>query len=165
MNMSVESAFRRSLETLIDWIGSQVNMSKTYVLFRTHSTVHFRGGDWNSGGGCHLERLPDLGLLPASSDIHFKTLSDMLTERTKESQVMKLDLLKVTNMTSRRKDGHASIYYNGPETGPASLHRQDCSHWCLPGVPDSWNELLYALLLKREFFGRGASTKPSQPPL
>jgi hypothetical protein len=20
----------------------------------------------------------------------------------------------------------------------------DCSHWCLPGVPDSWNELLYA---------------------
>lgn len=124
-----------------------------------------RGGDWNSGGGCHLETLPDLGLLPASSDIHFKTLSDMLTERTNESQVMKLDLLKVTNMTSRRKDGHASIYYNGPETGPASLHRQDCSHWCLPGVPDSWNELLYALLLKREFFGRGASTKPSQPPL
>ncbi|XP_062143816.1 protein trichome birefringence-like 10 [Alnus glutinosa] len=164
MNMSVESAYRRSLETLIDWIGSQVNMSKTYVLFRTHSAVHFRGGDWNSGGGCHLETLPDLGL-PASSDIHFKTLSDMLTHRANESQVMKLDLLKVTNMTSSRKDGHASIYYRGPETGPASLHRQDCSHWCLPGVPDSWNELLYALLLKREFLGRGTSTKPSQPPL
>ncbi|KAE8009706.1 hypothetical protein FH972_006128 [Carpinus fangiana] len=42
MNMSVESAYRRSLETLIDWIGSQVNMSKTHVLFRTHSAVHFR---------------------------------------------------------------------------------------------------------------------------
>lgn len=42
MNMSLESAYRRSLKTLVDWIGSQVNMSKTYVLFRTHSAVHFR---------------------------------------------------------------------------------------------------------------------------
>lgn len=42
MNMSVESAYQRSLETVMDWIGSQVNMSKTYVLFRTYSTVHFR---------------------------------------------------------------------------------------------------------------------------
>jgi hypothetical protein len=24
---------------------------------------------------------------------------------------------------------------------------QDCSHWCLPGIPDSWNELLYSTLL------------------
>lgn len=42
MNMSVESAYRRSLETVMDWIGSQVNTSKTYVLFRTYSAVHFR---------------------------------------------------------------------------------------------------------------------------
>ncbi|KAK2996658.1 hypothetical protein RJ639_026226 [Escallonia herrerae] len=52
-------------------------------------------------------------------------------------------------MSSRRKDGHASVYYLGSKSGPASLHRQDCSHWCLPGVPDSWNELLYALFLRR----------------
>lgn len=61
-----------------------------------------------------------------------------------------LDVLNVTNMTSRRKDGHSSLYYLGPKVGPAPLHRQDCSHWCLPGVPDTWNELLYALFLKRE---------------
>ncbi|KAK7857105.1 protein trichome birefringence-like 10 [Quercus suber] len=165
MNMSVDSAYQRSLETVMDWIGSQVNMSKTYVLFRTYSAVHFRGGDWNSGGGCHLETLPDFGSLPVSdSDNHFKILYDVLTERSNKPQIMKLDLLKVTNMTLWRKDGHASVYYLGPETGPASLSRQDCSHWCLPGVPDSWNELLYALLLKRESFGRRNSTKPSQPP-
>jgi len=22
----------------------------------------------------------------------------------------------------------------------------DCSHWCLAGVPDAWNEILYAVL-------------------
>lgn len=111
-----------------------------------------RGGNWNSGGGCHLETLPDLGLLPVSSDIHLEILINLLTEHSNASQVMKLDLLNVTNMTRRRKDGHASVYYLGPKTGPASLHHQDCSHWCLPGVPDSWNVLLYALLRKREFF-------------
>ncbi|KAM0902155.1 hypothetical protein ACQ4PT_019484 [Festuca glaucescens] len=27
---------------------------------------------------------------------------------------------------------------------------EDCSHWCLPGVPDTWNELLYALFMRRQ---------------
>jgi hypothetical protein len=25
-----------------------------------------------------------------------------------------------------------------------------CSHWCLPGVPDTWNELVYSFLLLRD---------------
>ncbi|CAM8993826.1 unnamed protein product [Rhodiola kirilowii] len=48
--------------------------------------------------------------------------------------------LNITKMTSFRKDGHPSIFR---PFGKA----QDCSHWCLPGVPDSWNELLYAALV------------------
>ncbi|EFH58707.1 hypothetical protein ARALYDRAFT_896717 [Arabidopsis lyrata subsp. lyrata] len=52
-------------------------------------------------------------------------------------------------MAAQRKDGHPSLYYHGP-LGPAPLHRQDCSHWCLPGVPDTWNELFYALFMKQE---------------
>lgn len=42
MNMTVKTAYRKSMETLIDWIDSEVNMSKTYVLFRTYAPVHFR---------------------------------------------------------------------------------------------------------------------------
>ncbi|XP_050141327.1 protein trichome birefringence-like 11 isoform X2 [Malus sylvestris] len=108
------------------------------------------GGDWNTGGGCQLENLPGLSLLFNSSESVYKTIFDLISERSNESHVRKLDLLNVTNMSLWRKDGHASLYYLGPETGPASVHHQDCSHWCLPGVPDSWNELLYALFLKRE---------------
>lgn len=89
----------------------------------------------------------------------------MLLEHSNESHVMNLDLLNVTNMAARRKDGHASVYYLGPGNGAASLHRQDCSHWCLPGVPDSWNELLYALFLKRESVHSQNSTESSQAPL
>nr|GMD39048.1 protein trichome birefringence-like 41 [Ipomoea batatas] len=39
-----------------------------------------------------------------------------------------------------RKDGHPSIY-------GYDAKGNDCSHWCLPGVPDTWNQLLYATLL------------------
>ncbi|KAF9596948.1 hypothetical protein IFM89_014592 [Coptis chinensis] len=47
-----------------------------------------------------------------------------------------------------RKDGHPSNYR---EPGITVLSIQDCSHWCLPGVPDTWDELLYAHLLSREY--------------
>ncbi|KAK3016227.1 hypothetical protein RJ639_006466 [Escallonia herrerae] len=151
MEMSIESAYQRSIETLMDWIENEVNMNKTQVLFRSYSPVHFRGGDWKTGGSCHLETLPDLGSSTASSEtsVWLKIVLEVLSKRLDNSRTRKLDLLNVTYMSSRRKDGHASVYYLGPKSGPASLHRQDCSHWCLPGVPDSWNELLYALFLRR----------------
>ncbi|XP_028547900.1 protein trichome birefringence-like 10 [Dendrobium catenatum] len=61
----------------------------------------------------------------------------------------KIELLNVTKMTARRKDGHLSLFYLGPSVR-APQYRQDCSHWCLPGVPDAWNELLYTLFMRRE---------------
>ncbi|CAG7882379.1 unnamed protein product [Brassica rapa] len=47
-----------------------------------------------------------------------------------------------------RKDAHPSRYREPgtPEDAP-----QDCSHWCLPGVPDTWNEILYAQLLAMNY--------------
>jgi len=113
-----------------------------------------------------METLPDLGSLPAASDIHFRTVVDVLSELKNKSKFLNPDLLNVTQLSTRRRDGHASIYYLGPD-GTAPMQRQDCSHWCLPGVPDSWNELLYALLLKREEFReqRQNTTNVSQVPL
>ncbi|EMS65860.1 hypothetical protein TRIUR3_17105 [Triticum urartu] len=41
-----------------------------------------------------------------------------------------------------RIDGHPSVY--GSKAGDLTASStQDCSHWCLPGVPDTWNELLF----------------------
>lgn len=125
----------------------------------------YRNGNWNSGGSCHLEKLPDLGPLPAPPGIHFKIVAHALLKHRNESQAMNLGLLNVTDLTSRRKDGHSSVYFLGPKRGPAPLHRQDCSHWCLPGVPDSWNELLYALFLKQETSHAQNSVEHPQAPL
>lgn len=48
-------------------------------------------------------------------------------------------LLDITTLSQYRKDAHPSAY-SGEHGG------NDCSHWCLPGLPDTWNELLYATL-------------------
>ncbi|GFY98787.1 trichome birefringence-like protein [Actinidia rufa] len=118
MEMSVEKAFRRAIETLVDWIDREVNSSKTQVLFRSYAPVHFRGGDWKTGGSCHLETMPDLGSLPVSSQtlVYSKAVLDVLTDRLNKSQVKKIDLLNVTYISSQRRDGHSSLYYLGPRS-------------------------------------------------
>ncbi|KAH6796565.1 TRICHOME BIREFRINGENCE-LIKE 11 [Perilla frutescens var. hirtella] len=163
MEMNVEDAFRRSILTLMDWISREVNLSITHIMFRTYAPVHFRGGDWNTGGGCDLETIPDFSEPLESSETcnEFKTVVDALSEHR---GVQNIELLNVTSMTSQRKDGHSSLYYLGPLVRPSPFQRQDCSHWCLPGVPDSWNELLYAVFLKREISRGQNSTKPSHSP-
>ncbi|GMN69021.1 hypothetical protein TIFTF001_038073 [Ficus carica] len=68
---------------------------------------------------------------PPAGAIVDQVLSQMSTRVT---------LLNITTLSQLRKDGHPSLYGFGGATG------DDCSHWCLPGVPDTWNQLLYALL-------------------
>jgi hypothetical protein len=57
-------------------------------------------------------------------------------------------LLDITRLSELRRDAHPSIYHVGPSQ-PRPINRQDCSHWCLPGLPDTWNQLLSAALLDR----------------
>lgn len=163
MEMSVKDAIRRSIPTLMDWISREVNLSRTHLIFRTYAPVHFSGGEWNTGGGCDLETVPDLGVSPMSTEKYteFKTVVDALAEHRR---LQDIELLNVTSMTHQRRDGHSSLYYLGPAVRPSPSQRQDCSHWCLPGVPDSWNELLYAVILKREMSRVQNSTKPTHSP-
>ncbi|CDP03616.1 unnamed protein product [Coffea canephora] len=166
MDMSVQSAFHRSIQTLVDWIRREVNLKKTHVFFRSYAPVHFRGGDWKTGGSCHLETLPELvsSRVPSETSVEVRTTTDVFVNLIKKSELQNVELLNVSRMTSQRKDGHSSLYYLGPKAGPAPLHRQDCSHWCLPGVPDSWNELLYAALLRKELTDAQNSAQHLHPP-
>ncbi|CAL0301182.1 unnamed protein product [Lupinus luteus] len=152
LEMKIEDAYKKSIETVLNWIQDSVNATKTQVFFRSYSPVHFRGGDWRHGGSCHIETLPDSGssMVPDDNWLKFKIANSVLLEHTNISETIKVNVLNVTQMTAPRKDGHLSIYYLGPKAGPVPLHRQDCSHWCLPGVPDTWNELLYGMFLDHE---------------
>ncbi|URE15030.1 hypothetical protein MUK42_12191 [Musa troglodytarum] len=49
-------------------------------------------------------------------------------------------LLDITLLSQLRRDAHPSAY-SGDHPG------MDCSHWCIAGLPDTWNQILYAALL------------------
>lgn len=79
---------------------------------------------------------------------------DTAIDRLKDRGVS-VQILNVTQLSEYRKDGHPSIYRKqwDPLTeeqiaNPSSY--ADCIHWCLPGVPDVWNELLYAYIFKQQ---------------
>ncbi|KAB2603619.1 protein trichome berefringence-like 7 [Pyrus ussuriensis x Pyrus communis] len=66
------------------------------------------------------------------------TISDIIIKIVRKMKVL-LIILHVTPMVSFRSNGHVGICSNNPSV-------PDCSHWCLPGVPDMWNEILLNLL-------------------
>ncbi|XP_021740795.1 protein trichome birefringence-like 2 [Chenopodium quinoa] len=140
-------AYRKALATWGRWVDRHIDYKKTLVFFRGYSGTHFRGGQWNSGGQCHKETEPIfnetyLGKYPSKMRALEQVLGKMKTP------VM---YLNISRLTDYRKDAHPSIYrksYESEDERIEAEQSQDCSHWCLPGVPDLWNELLYASLLK-----------------
>ncbi|GMN55271.1 hypothetical protein TIFTF001_024394 [Ficus carica] len=140
---SVE-AYRRSLKTWANWIDKNVNPAKQLVFYRGYSSAHFRGGDWDSGGSCNGETKPAF----SGAILDNYPLKMKIVEETIRDMRVPVKLLNVTRLTNFRKDGHPSIYGKNSTVGKkVSKRRQDCSHWCLPGVPDAWNELIYANLV------------------
>jgi len=145
MKMDVETALRRAMKTWAQWVLQHLKSEKSHVFLRSYAPVHFRGGSWKTGGQCHKETWPELNSTrlqrePKSNQI----MSEAIRQFNGKKNVQ---LLNITYLTEFRKDGHSSLYYLGDGHGPAPIHRQDCSHWCLPGVPDTWNHLLYGYLL------------------
>ncbi|XP_074373317.1 protein trichome birefringence-like [Apium graveolens] len=142
-------AFRKAVTTWSRWVDANVNPLKTLVLFRGYSASHFSGGQWNSGGQCDHETEPIrnetyLDAYPPMMRVLEKVLRNMNT---------KVSFLNITRLTDYRKDAHPSIYRKqklSEAEKQSPLRFQDCSHWCLPGVPDAWNELLYAELLIKQ---------------
>ncbi|GMJ02291.1 TRICHOME BIREFRINGENCE [Hibiscus trionum] len=150
--LNVLEAFRKALTTWARWIDANVNPMKTMVFFRGYSASHFSGGQWNSGGACDSETEPiknETYLTPYPSKM-------LVLESVLKGMKTHVTYLNITRLTDFRKDGHPSVYRKHPkqqlteDERKAPLKYQDCSHWCLPGVPDSWNELLYAELLVKE---------------
>lgn len=145
--LKVLEAYKRALTTWARWVDKNVDHNRTKVFFRGYSVTHFKGGQWNSGGQCHKETEPIFNVTYlAKYPSKMRALEYVLPEM--KTPVVYLNISRLTDF---RKDGHPSIYrmeYKNDQERIAAVNAQDCSHWCLPGVPDTWNELLYVSLLK-----------------
>ncbi|KAL3825735.1 hypothetical protein ACJIZ3_021764 [Penstemon smallii] len=147
MSMDVMEAFRRSLETLKQWVMHNLEPQKSHVFFRSYSPVHFREREWSKGGYCNTSTEPEtdqtnLDPEPPNNKFIYEAVQQM------QGAMRMVQFLNITYLTDFRKDGHPS---SNREPGTPVNAPEDCSHWCLPGVPDTWNELLYAQLLTMGF--------------
>jgi len=107
------------------------------ILFHTNSW-EIRGKDWGDpkANNCYKISQPVSGsTYPGGSLPEQAIVNSVLSTMSKP-----VYLLDITLLSQLRKDGHPSTY-SGDHSG------MDCSHWCLAGVPDTWNEILYAALL------------------
>uniref|UniRef100_A0A1D1YQB2 CAS1 domain-containing protein 1 n=1 Tax=Anthurium amnicola TaxID=1678845 RepID=A0A1D1YQB2_9ARAE len=143
-HLDFATAFRRALTTWASWVDKHVNPGKTRVFFRTSAPSHFRGGEWNSGGHCKESTQPLNETMSRSSPE-----MNIIVEEVIKQMGTPVTLLNITGLSGLRIDGHPSIHGRNPGRGPLQ-NIQDCSHWCLPGVPDTWNELLYFYLLSKQ---------------
>lgn len=170
--IGIKEAFRLSLQTVKAWELSR--LSKSYFFFRSYSPSHYMyvikknalhkprtiaraltqatfnlsgngsNGTWDTGGSCADQREP------LNTNSHFgeeySWINEVITKTTEgiESHGRNVRFLNITHMTELRPDGHPSRHRE-PGTPPDAP--EDCSHWCLPGVPDVWNQVLYAQLL------------------
>ncbi|KAH9317198.1 hypothetical protein KI387_018967, partial [Taxus chinensis] len=134
-------AYRKGMTTWANWISSNINRRRSKVFFRGISPKHYSPSEWNEANGhrCYNEREPVRirGYRPPVPS-QLIILKQVL-KRTRFPVV----LLDITRLSEFRKDGHPSVYTSDLNAGQKKDPDRfaDCSHWCLPGVPDTWNEL------------------------
>ncbi|XP_074353856.1 protein trichome birefringence-like 9 [Apium graveolens] len=147
MTMNITEAFQRSLTTWKSWVLQNLDPRKNHVFYRSYSPVHYRDGAWNDGGHCDSNTSPETDYTKletvTSNNLYVSNVIKQIENKNKKAY-----FLNITYLTEFRKDGHPSKHR---EPGTPVEAPQDCSHWCLPGVPDTWNEILYAHLLSRDF--------------
>ncbi|KAL8142653.1 hypothetical protein V2J09_015685 [Rumex salicifolius] len=138
-HLEVLTAFQQALTTWATWVDRHINPHKTQVFFRSSAPSHFRGGEWNTGGHCEEANKPLNE--PNVSDPE----KDLIAMEIIKKMKIPVTFLNVTTLSAYREDGHPSVFGS-----KSKAMIQDCSHWCLPGVPDAWNELLYYDLLSQQ---------------
>lgn len=122
-----------TVHSIVKWVDSQLpKYPQLKAFYRSISPRHFVNGDWNTGGSCDNETPMSLGK-PVSQD---ELLDYSAWSAVKGTNVT---LLEVTSLSKVRDEGHISHFSIKQTVGV-----QDCLHWCLPGVPDTWNEILAA---------------------
>ncbi|KAF5728051.1 protein trichome birefringence-like 31 [Tripterygium wilfordii] len=152
---NVTTAYRLALETWAKWLESSINPRRQNVFFMSMSPTHLWSWEWKPGsdGNCFDESYP------IEVPWYWGTGSNLeimgILHNVLEGLRINVTLLNITQLSEYRKDAHTSVY--GERKGRLLTKEQrsdpknfaDCIHWCLPGVPDTWNEILYSYLLRK----------------
>ncbi|XVF60881.1 hypothetical protein PTKIN_Ptkin08bG0084000 [Pterospermum kingtungense] len=143
-DMKIETAFKVAMKTWAGWIEKNVDTSKTTVYFKGMSPPHC-GKEW-----CYKATRP---IMDVSYQSNFGESLKEIVEKTIQGMRTPVKYLNITKLSDYRSDAQSSIYAKkegkflvASKQKPPQLVA-DCSHWCLPGIPDTWNHLLYASMV------------------
>ncbi|KAL0365243.1 UNVERIFIED_CONTAM: protein trichome birefringence-like 12 [Sesamum angustifolium] len=121
---------------------------KVLKFWRLQSPRHFYGGEWNQNGSClfdqPLEEVQlDSWFDPSNNGVNkeARKLNHLIEETLKGTSIRTLDL---THLSEFRADAHPAIWLGKKDA--VAVWGQDCMHWCLPGVPDTWVDILTQLI-------------------
>ncbi|KAI9072466.1 hypothetical protein K1719_045578 [Acacia pycnantha] len=147
-------AYERVLRTWSKWVDDNINPNRTKVFFTSTSPLHIKSEDWNNPDGikCAKETTPVLNTTTppeVGTDRRLLVISNNVTQSMK----VPVYFINITTLSEFRKDAHTSVYtirqgkMLTPEQQADPTTYADCIHWCLPGLPDTWNEFLYARII------------------
>ncbi|KAL2484885.1 Protein trichome birefringence-like 34 [Abeliophyllum distichum] len=151
-------SYEMALKTWSDWLEINVNRSRTQLYFVSMSPAHLRGDEWGTSANqnCYKETeqifQKGKGYWESETNQKMMRVVESAIEELK-SRGLEVQMLNITQLSEYRKDAHPSIYRKQRVAitedqllNPTSY--ADCAHWCLPGVPDAWNEILYAYIIQ-----------------
>ncbi|XP_047959569.1 xylan O-acetyltransferase 1-like [Salvia hispanica] len=148
------SAYRSVLDTWSRWVDENVDPNRTKVFFMSMSPLHIKSMDWGNPEGvkCAKETAPVVDTAAALDVGTDRRLFAAAAEVTGAMRVP-VSFLNITRLSEYRKDAHTAVHtirqgkILTPEQKADPAKFADCIHWCLPGLPDTWNELLYARII------------------
>ncbi|KAM3313937.1 hypothetical protein ACQJBY_033057 [Aegilops geniculata] len=139
-------AFQRGMTTWANWVDLNVDPAKTRVFFQSMSPTHYSSKEWPNpvSKNCYGETVPLTGLNSTAQPMG----QEQVTKTVLQGMKSPVRLLDITALSALRKDAHPSVYSGdfSPAQRGNPAGSVDCSHWCLPGLPDTWNQLFYTLL-------------------
>lgn len=136
-----DSGLDMVLKHMISYVDKRMRPSMT-VFMRTQSPRHFEGGDWDQGGSCQRsqplspQEVEELFSLENNgTNVEVRLVNQHLYRAIEGTR---FHILDISHMSEFRADAH-------PSTAGGKKH-DDCMHWCLPGLTDTWNDLFVAYL-------------------
>ncbi|KAM7251775.1 hypothetical protein ACFE04_023658 [Oxalis oulophora] len=137
------------LQSMASYIEREIP-KKTLKFWRLQSPRHFYGGDWNQNGSCLFDEPLNADQLDLWYDARHngvnkeaRVVNNVIKDSLRGTDIKMLDL---THMSEFRADAHPAKWLGKKDA--VAVWGQDCMHWCLPGVPDTWVDILSELIVR-----------------
>ncbi|KAH6786176.1 hypothetical protein C2S52_000080 [Perilla frutescens var. hirtella] len=140
------------LNTWSDFMEFHIDGNKTKIFFMSASPFRLGTTLWGTSETCYNRTEPifDETYWPTAAKRGIMEIVESTIEKLEKNGI-KVEYLNITQLSGYREDAHPSIYkrlWKSAKKDKDPNKYSDCMHWCLPGVPDVWNQILYSYIMK-----------------